>query len=67
MIFDCRDELLTTCMALIKNLAEREKMKSVSLQLSMRQTATHEPSLPRQTGHFQLETECAAKFDNIEI
>lgn len=44
MILDCRDELLTTCMALIKNLAEREKMKSVSFQLSMRQQPTNPAS-----------------------
>lgn len=34
-------KLLTTCMALIKNLAKREKMKPVSFQFSMRHTATH--------------------------
>lgn len=34
-------KLLTTCMALIKNLAKSEKMKPVSFQFSTRHTATH--------------------------
>ena len=68
-------KLLTTCMALIKNLAKREKMKLAGAIYVKKSkpvfNETHSNPLTQppkgQTRHFQLETECAARFDNIAI